>query len=151
MNTCQRISLTIVLFLLCSLTAFPQETAAKGKKTDKVFVGYLYRAPAKINFKLYTHLCHAFITADENGVVRSNRNVPSRELAADAHQAGVKVLLSLGGWGWDKQFAAIVSKPEAENRYVRSVLEMVETFDYDGIDLDGNIRTRPRRSPALSV
>ena len=30
------------------------------------------------------------------------------------------MLLSLGGWGWDKQFASIVSKPEAEDRYVKS-------------------------------
>jgi len=118
--------------LLCALTAFSQEA----KKSDKVFVGYVYRPPAKINFKLYTHLCHAFVTADENGVVRTNRNVPSRELTTQAHQAGVKVILSLGGWGWDKQFAAMVSKPEAEDRYVKSVLEIVDAFEYDGIDLD---------------
>ena len=122
----------ICLLLFAGLTAVSQET----NKLDKVFVAYVYRTPAKINFKLYTHLCHAFVTADENGVVRSNRNVPSRELTTQAHQAGVKVLLSLGGWGWDKQFAAIVSKPEAEDRYVESVMGMVEAFDYDGIDLD---------------
>jgi chitinase len=29
-----------------------------------------------------------------------------------------------------------VSKPEAEERYIRSVLAIVDTFDYDGIDLD---------------
>ena len=120
------------LLLLSILTALPQQT----NKVDKVFVGYVYRPPAKINFKLYTHLCHAFITADENGVMRTNRNVPSRELTTQAHEVGVKVLLSLGGWGWDKQFAAMVSKPEAEDRYVQSVLAMVDAFDYDGIDLD---------------
>ncbi len=51
-------------------------------------------------------------------------------------QAGVKVLLSLGGWGWDDQFASIVSKPEAEDRYVKSVIDVVRDNDYDGIDLD---------------
>jgi chitinase len=122
--------LYVVVFLLYGLTAFSQEG------TNKVFVGYVYRPPSNINFKLYTHLCHAFVTADENGVVRSNRNVPSRELTGEAHRAGVKVLLSLGGWGWDKQFAAMVSKPEAEDRYVKAVLAMVDTFDYDGIDVD---------------
>lgn len=124
--------IVICLFLLCGLTAFSQDTS----KVDKVFVGYVYRSTSNINFKLYTHLAHAFVTADENGVVRTNRNVPSRELTAQAHQARVKVLLSLGGWGWDKQFAAMVSKPEAEDRYVTSVLGMVDGFDYDGIDLD---------------
>jgi len=126
------VKIVICLFLLCGLTAFSQDTS----KVDKVFVGYVYRSTSNINFKLYTHLAHAFVTADENGVVRTNRNVPSRELTAQAHQARVKVLLSLGGWGWDKQFAAMVSKPEAEDRYVTSVLGMVDGFDYDGIDLD---------------
>ena len=46
------------------------------------------------------------------------------------------MILSLGGWGWDKQFASIVSKPEAEDRYFDSVMEIVDQFDYDGIDLD---------------
>jgi chitinase len=48
----------------------------------------------------------------------------------------VKVLLSLGGWGWDKQFAAIVSQMEAEDRYVSPVLTIVDQYDDDGIDLD---------------
>jgi chitinase len=126
------VKFVIYFFLLCGLTAFSQTT----NKIDKVFVGYVYRPPAKINFKLYTHLCHAFITANEDGVVRTNRNVPSREFTTQAHEAGVKVLLSLGGWGWDKQFAAMVSKPEAEDRYVTAVMGMVDAFDYDGIDLD---------------
>jgi chitinase len=101
-----------------------------------VFVGYVYRQPAKINFGLYTHLCHAFVVADEDGTIRPSRSCPSKQLVADAHQAGVKVLLSLGGWGWDKQFAAITSKPEAEDRYVKAVLAIVDEYDYDGIDLD---------------
>jgi chitinase len=109
---------------------------AKDDVSSKVFVGYVYRRPQKINFSLYTHLCHAFLVADEDGKIRENRSCPSRELVAQSHQAGVRVLLSLGGWGWDKQFAAMVGKPEAEDRYVKSVMEIVEEYDYDGIDLD---------------
>ena len=101
-----------------------------------MFVGYLYGQPRNINFRLYTHLCHAFLVADGEGKVQTGRNVPSRELTGQAHKAGVKVLLSLGGWGWDTQFASIVSKPEAEDRYVKSVMAIVDEYDYDGIDLD---------------
>ena len=104
--------------------------------SEKVFVGYLYGRPRHINFKLYTHICHAFLVADEEGKVKTDRNVPSPELTKSAHQAGVKVLLSLGGWGWDKQFAAIVSRPESEDRYISSVIAIVKDNDYDGLDLD---------------
>jgi chitinase len=48
----------------------------------------------------------------------------------------VKLLVSLGGWGWDSQFASIVAHPEAEDRYVSTVLRLVDEADYDGIDLD---------------
>jgi chitinase len=109
---------------------------AAGKAADKVFVGYVAGSVRQIEFSLYTHLCHAFVVADGNGNVRTEGNAPSRELTTNAHKAHVKVLLSLGGWGWDDQFGAIVSKPESEDRYVKSVMEMVDQYDYDGIDLD---------------
>ncbi len=111
--------------------------AGSGEKvTDKVFVGYLFQRPSKINFSLYTHLCHAFLVADGKGNIQPSRSVPSRDLTALAHKAGVKVLVSLGGWGWDSQFAAIVSKPEPEDRYVKAVMGIVDEYDYDGLDLD---------------
>lgn len=122
--------------MAAALTALPCSGAEAGKNLDPVFVGYVFRPPTNINFRLYTHLCHAFVTLDENGAPGTNRFVPSRELVKDAHARGVKVLLSLGGWGWDKQFAAVAQKPEAEERFFRAVMEMVDAFDYDGIDLD---------------
>ena len=124
--------------MLVSLPATRTTPAAPGddKSTGRVFVGYLYGQPRNINFRLYTHLCHAFLVADGEGNIQKSRNVPSRELTGEAHKAGVKVLLSLGGWGWDKQFASIVSRAEAEDRYVKAVMDVVDGSDYDGIDLD---------------
>lgn len=116
--------------------AGPSIAAPEGNASDKVFVGYLYGPPRNLDFRLYTHLCHAFLVADGEGHIRKAGNVPSRELTGEAHKAGVKVLLSLGGWGWDEQFASIVAKPDAEDRYVKSVIEIVDGDDYDGIDLD---------------
>lgn len=103
---------------------------------EKVFVGYLYGSPARIDFRLYTHICHAFVVADEAGNVQPRRGVPDADLARRAHENGVKVLISLGGWGWDRQFAAMVQNPEAEDRYVQTVLKLADESDYDGLDLD---------------
>lgn len=121
----------IGLSLLNGALAAPEEKVA-----GKVFLGYLFGEPRAIDFKLYTHIFHAFLVADAEGNVRGTRSVPGKTLTQDAHKAGVSVVLSLGGWGWDKQFAAIVSKPEAEERYAKSVLAIVDENDYDGIDLD---------------
>jgi chitinase len=123
--------------ILAGFCGFSSASAASGEEPkDKVFVGYLFGEPREIHFKLYTHICHAFVVADAEGKIRTSRTVPSRELAVKAHQAGCKMILSLGGWGWDSQFAAIVAKPEAEDRYIQSVLALVDASDYDGIDLD---------------
>src|SRR5262249_13351222 len=110
--------------------------APGGKVTDKVFVGYLFGQPRQIDFPLYTHICHAFLVADGEGRVQKRGSVPSRELTGTAHQAGVKGILSLGGWGWDRQFASVVSKARKEDRHFEGVMEIVDQNDYDGIDLD---------------
>jgi chitinase len=137
MNTAQAklslLSLAIVAFVIASAGSYAGPPA---NPKDKVFVGYLFGQPRDIHFRLYTHICHAFLVADGEGKVQSSRTVPNRDLTTKAHEAGVKVLVSLGGWGWDKQFASIVSKPEAEDRYVKSVMAIVDENDYDGIDLD---------------
>jgi chitinase len=103
---------------------------------DKVLLGYLYGKPEKINYGLYTHLCHAFIVAEKDGTLIPQKSVPSRQLTTDAHKSGVKVLLSLGGWGWDENFAEMSLDPAAEDRYVEAVVKLVDEYDYDGVDLD---------------
>jgi chitinase len=137
MNRSLKNRLTIIVAVAINLAGMRAGVSDENdQQLGKVFVGYVFRRPEKIHFNLYTHLCHAFVVADESGAIRPNQSCPSRELVADAHQANVKVLISLGGWGWDKQFAAIVSQPEAEDRYVKSVMTIVDDYDYDGIDLD---------------
>jgi chitinase len=130
-------AVSVAVALLLGL-ALPASSTGQTTVEDsgKVFVGYLYGRPRGLDLRLYTHLCHAFVTADESGRIRPGRGVPDPDLVRQAHEAGVKVLVSLGGWGWDEQFAAIASDPEAEDRYVQAVLTLVDEHDYDGIDFD---------------
>ena len=131
-----RIASALALSLLAS-SARPTTAAPPDPKAgDKVFVGYLYGPHRDLKFDFYTHICHAFITSDGDGNLGKTPNVPDRGLTSSAHKAGVKVLVSLGGWGYDQQFGSIVAKPEAEDRYVKAVMEIVDGSDYDGIDLD---------------
>jgi chitinase len=133
---CRRLGAVLVVLLMSGRGADLATAAPDDKDPARVFVGYVYGPSRDINFRLYTHLCHAFVVADGEGRIQRRGNAPSRELTAGAHKSGVRVILSLGGWGWDKQFASIVAKPGAEDRYFAGVMEIVDTFDYDGIDLD---------------
>jgi chitinase len=134
------------LLLALLVTAQPP---APSKPPKKVFVGYLYGRPENIDFSLYTHICHAFVTAGPDGKLNEGRHVPDPAFVKEAHTHNVKVLLSLGGWGWDDQFAAIVKDPDAEARYIKSVVDMVDSADYDGIDLDWEYPDSPEEVPGF--
>ena len=120
-------------FLPCSRHAIAEPS---GRAAQKVFVGYVTGMPEQINYRLYTHLCHAFVVAEKDGTLLPRAKVPSHQLAQNAHAAGVKVLISLGGWGWDSNFAEMSLDRPAEDRYVKGVMALVDEYDYDGIDLD---------------
>lgn len=128
--------LSTVALACCLMSRAASLSAPPEDESENVFVGYVYGMPEDINYGMYTHLCHAFVVAEKDGTLLPRRNVPSRKLTGQAHKEGVKVLLSLGGWGWDENFAGMTMDPPAEDRYVKAVMTIVDEYDYDGIDLD---------------
>jgi chitinase len=127
----------LVFLLLSAPSLVTSQLARADDPPPKVFVGYLYGQPRNIDYRLYTHLCHAFLTAGPDGTLNTDDDrVPNPAFVDEAHKAGVEVLISLGGWGWDDQFAAIVKDPQAEERYVTAVMAVLRSAHYDGLDLD---------------
>ncbi len=129
-------SFLLAVPLVAGITFNPAQAGLGEPNPPKVFVGYVFGPSRGIDYKLYTHLAHAFATVDVEGKIPPNPNVPSRTLTTEAHEHNVQVLISLGGWGYDKQFAEVATHPEAEDRYVAGVLKLVDDYDYDGIDFD---------------
>ena len=60
-----RAATRLMCFVFAIATGFSANAAEQ--RADKVLVGYLFGAPRAINFRLYTHLCHAFLVADADG------------------------------------------------------------------------------------
>lgn len=48
----------------------------------------------------------------------------------------LKVLVSLGGWGGCETCSAVFSSEKARIEFARSTVDIIESFDADGIDLD---------------
>ena len=92
--------------------------------------------PSQINYAQFTHLCHAFVTADTSGTLKCEGNLPSRDLTDRAHAAGVKVLLSLGGMDSGNYFGPMMRNPQARDRFIAEIMKMVVEYGYDGLDLD---------------
>ena len=146
------------LGMLLTIALLLSAGCATGPPTPdgSVFLGYYFGSaaedmpPNKITYEPYTHICHAFLLAKPNGSVIFNDYVPSRELTDTAHKAGVKVILSLGGWGSDDYYTIMAKAPEALERHVSETMAVVEEYGYDGIDLDWEYPDSPEEAEAFA-
>jgi chitinase len=90
-------------------------------------------------FDSITYLLHFAVFVRPNGSLdlRSNELTPKkmRDLVARGHQSGRKVLLVVGGERADKGLR-IACNPRNLTHTVQTLANLVETYRYDGIDMD---------------
>lgn len=108
----------------------------------KVVIGYYPSwdkaafAHTRVDYKDLTHIANAFAWPDADGnlVVPSDYLYP--ELNAAAHQNGVKMIMSLGGWGNAAGFPGMSSTAANRARFIGQVVDFCLANDYDGVDID---------------
>jgi chitinase len=101
------------------------------------YVGDVDGTVAQVQFDKLTHINYAFLIPKADGSVADLAN-PWKldELTARAHAAGVKVLISVGGWGWDAQFEAFAAEPSMRAAFVDLLRQFVLDHQIDGVDID---------------
>jgi chitinase len=85
------------------------------------------------------YLCYAFSKENPDGSVQAPPNPALlTNLVNSSHAAGVRVLLSIGGWndGDDSAFHALAATPESRARFATALDGYVDQFQLDGIDID---------------
>lgn len=93
----------------------------------------------EIQYNKLTHINYAFVLPNPDGSLQS---LPSPSLLQDivnrAHANAVKVVVSVGGWndGDDSGFVALAKTAEGRNRFTQAVVDLVNTYQLDGIDID---------------
>ena len=93
--------------------------------------------PALVPYDRLTHINYAFLIPNEDGSFRDLINPwKVEELVSLAHQQNVKVLISVGGWGWEKQFEKMASSAETRTVFVQNLTGVVDQFKFDGADID---------------
>ena len=111
-------------------------------RPNKVVMGY-YRTSNRevldhtgIEYQYLTHIAHAFAWPDAAGnlVVPSGFLYP--ELNAAAHAAGVKMIVSLGGWGNCAGFPGMASTAANRARFIGQIVDFCKARAYDGVDID---------------
>jgi chitinase len=90
-----------------------------------------------IQFDKVTHINYAFLLPEPDGTVRDVAN-PWKldQVVTQAHARGVKVLISVGGWGYDQQFETLAAKPETRAAFEAALLRYVKDHALDGVDID---------------
>ena len=61
---------------------------------------------------------------------------PETGLIFQAHEAGVEVYPSIGGWTLSDDFPALAADPMARAKFANNCVELIKAYDFDGIDID---------------
>lgn len=129
--------LKILLFLLAGLLL-----AAGAARAQFRVIGYVpaWRGevtPAQL--AQLTHVNYAFVQPTATGGLAPLKNPEKlRQLVTQAHAAGVRVLISVGGWhdGDHSAFDAIGADAGYTRAFVGQLLHFVKKYHLDGVDMD---------------
>jgi chitinase len=90
-----------------------------------------------IPYDKLTHINFAFLLPNEDGTFQELVNTwLIGQLVPLAHKQNVKVLISVGGWGWDAQFEKMAANPSTRTAFVKNLVKIVALYQFDGADID---------------
>jgi len=102
---------------------------------------------AKIPYGELTHILHAFLLLDPsaNGALQIDPELIEPALNRDAHKAGVKVIISMGGADSAQAaaFSTIAASAHLRATLAKNVHEFLVAHDYDGVDIDWEVPNAP--------
>ncbi len=136
--------LTFMLLMFLGLSS-----VACGAEEEKPFrvVGYyseaLFDEPVdRLPMDKLTHIMYAFLIPNADGTVMPIEKPDQlREMVAKAHANDVAVFISVGGWSYGTEalaprFETIAATAENRAVFIQNVLEVVQEYDLDGVELD---------------
>jgi chitinase len=93
----------------------------------------------KIDAKKLTHINYAFANVvDGKAVLEMDFDSGNMKkiLALKNINPALKVLVSIGGWTWSKNFSDVALEAESRKVFAQSAVDMLKKFSLDGIDID---------------
>jgi len=110
----------------------------------RVIIGYVFAQdrvldPAAIAAEKLTHINYAFANIKDGRVVEgfASDDANYRVLTSlRQRNPSLKILVSVGGWTWSKDFSDAVLTPASRAKFVESAIDFVRRHDLDGFDVD---------------
>ena len=90
-----------------------------------------------IPYDRLTHINYSFLTPKDDGTFNPiNNGWKLKLIAQNGHAHNVKVLISVGGWGWDSQFETVAADPALRSAFVQNLKAFIDEYQLDGADVD---------------
>ena len=94
----------------------------------------------EIQYSKLTCINYSFILPSNGSGGITDLSEPDRliDLVSQAHAAGVKVCIAVGGWndGDDSNFEAMASGASARTTFIKNLITFAREYDLDGVDID---------------
>lgn len=127
-----------------ALAAGTSRFVAPEQSIEPVIVGYVFPQrgpihPGDIDPRSMTRINYAFAGTQNGRMIiagpNDSQNI-SQLTALRRQNPSLTVLISVGGWLGSGDFSAIASTPRSRAAFIESALELLKTYDLDGIDVD---------------
>ncbi|KAJ1919563.1 hypothetical protein H4219_001919 [Mycoemilia scoparia] len=135
--------MTTLAFISFSANAAPASDAAAPKKCPghrPLVVGYYPTwsgSPLQnITWSKLTHANFAFGILQENGTFTLDGESFIDEVVKEAHNHGVSMQISLGGWSASNLFTPVLANTKTRKTLVEGVADFIKKHDLDGVDFD---------------
>ena len=134
---------SIVICVICILLNAHSSSAQKNKH---IIIGYVggFRQniiePSSIDAKGLSHINYAFVDIKDNRAWLHNEKTDTvnfRKLNELKNiNPDLKILISIGGWTWSKNFSDAVLTDTSTQNFAQSAVDIVSTYNLDGVDID---------------
>ena len=136
------LSLLLSLITLASITALLSFTTNKNKPVIIAYVGGFRGLihTDSIDIWRLSHINYAFVDIKDNRAWLHNEatdTINLRKLSELKNQnPNLKILISVGGWSWSKNFSDAVLTDTSTKNFASSAVAIVAKYNLDGIDID---------------
>lgn len=133
-----------LLFGILSCKNAEKETQNDKPAYNHAVIAYLSQGnrliePKSIAVEKLTHINYAFANIIDGKITEGQSNDPEnfkRLNGLKQQNPKLKILISVGGWGWSGGFSDMASTYEKRRKFINSTIDFINSHELDGIDLD---------------
>lgn len=133
-------------FFLCVMIILTGTQITFAQNNKPVIVGYVggYDGnivdASAIDARGLSHINYAFVNVRDNRAILDNEKTDTINfknlVGLKSINPGLKILISIGGWTWSKNFSDAVLSDTSTQNFAQSAVDIVSKYDLDGVDID---------------